>query len=188
MADFSKKIPRKERMHGAGFTLIELLVVIAIIGILSSVAMTSLSGARKRARDAQRLSDVEQIVNALEMYKLSHGYYPANSDGNDNYGGWDLGYLGDMGGADTFIQPLVTDGLFSKVPGDPNGTTSSTTYLYYRYGAGNSGCDASRGDYYVLGIKNLETNNGTHPKSPGWRCPARNWQNEFEWVTGNFTY
>lgn len=30
-----------------GFTLIELLVVIAIIGILSTVAMTSLNSARK---------------------------------------------------------------------------------------------------------------------------------------------
>src|ERR1700754_2453812 len=51
-----------------GFTLIELLVVIAIIGILSSVVLASLNGARKKGRDARRISDVKQIQLALEMY------------------------------------------------------------------------------------------------------------------------
>ncbi len=51
-----------------GFTLIELLVVIAIIGLLSSVVLSSLNGARKKGRDARRMADLKQLQVAMELY------------------------------------------------------------------------------------------------------------------------
>jgi prepilin-type N-terminal cleavage/methylation domain-containing protein len=61
-----------------GFTLIELLVVIAIIGLLSTLSVVALNSARARARDARRLSDIQQIQSALEMYYNDSNAYPTS--------------------------------------------------------------------------------------------------------------
>lgn len=60
-------------MKQKGFTLIELLVVIAIIGLLSSLAMVSLSSARNKAYDAQIKSDHAQMRTSLVMWADDNG-------------------------------------------------------------------------------------------------------------------
>jgi len=52
------------------FTLIELLVVIAIIGSLSAILLPNFMGARERARDSQRKSDIKQVQKAFELYRM----------------------------------------------------------------------------------------------------------------------
>ena len=65
-------------MHSKkGFTLIELLVVIAIIGVLASTVLASLNGARAKARDARRKSDIRQLKLALEFYFDTNNIYPS---------------------------------------------------------------------------------------------------------------
>lgn len=59
-----------------GFTIVELMVVVAIIGILSGIIITNLTSSKSKSRDAQRVSDVNQIQLALEQYFDRCGQYP----------------------------------------------------------------------------------------------------------------
>lgn len=63
-------------MQKKGFTLIELLVVIAIIGILSSIGLVSLNGAREKARDAKRKNDLSMVRTALMLFYDGNKAYP----------------------------------------------------------------------------------------------------------------
>lgn len=59
-----------------GFSLIELLVTISIIAVLSAVLVANFMGARERARDAQKIQDLNAIKSALRMYYNDHQAYP----------------------------------------------------------------------------------------------------------------
>lgn len=167
-----------------GFTLIELLVVIAIIGILSSVVLASLNTARGKARDTTRLSDMHTLQTALALYMSDSSTYP-----NSNYsgcGGWEATGSDPAG---NFVAALtagkyLTTGLKESIASLDN---TCGNYAYYFYSAGDYGCDASRGGYYVIGIRSTDAyGSAKYPTSPGWSCPSRDWQGEFSWVTGQF--
>jgi len=148
-----------------GFTLIELLVVISIIGLLASIVMVSFPEAQYRARDAERLQGVSQILMALRVYHANYGGYPVRTaDGCCD--GWDQT---PCNGNNTFITSLVTSGSISVVPTDPTELTGAGCYgfSYYLYPAGYAGCDASKGPFFVLGVRDMESSARPHADSPG---------------------
>lgn len=58
------------------FTLVELIVVIAALALLSSIFIVYLNNFLEKGRDTKRLSDVNQISNAVKMFYRDEGFYP----------------------------------------------------------------------------------------------------------------
>lgn len=124
-----------------GFTLIELLVVISIIGMLSSVIFASIDSTRAKARDARRLSDMRQMVNALELYASNNnGRYPNTGSNYSNPRPWSW-TISALGGE---WIPGLNSQYIPSIPVDPKNThpayTSATdadyTYIYNSDGRG----------------------------------------------------
>lgn len=116
-----------------GFTLIELLIVIAIIGILASVVLVSLSGARTKARTAKTIADLRQINTSIQAYYSSVGSYPVS----DGWQGYCSAYGGDLG--TNWIPELTTQGFTSgSLPIDQRNNGScfdaASQYIYYSNG------------------------------------------------------
>lgn len=114
-----------------GLTLIGLVISIFIIGLLSTIAISSVNSARIRARDTQRANDVEQFRKALEMYHIDRGVYPIAA------GGIVLGDTGattlcdTSGFGDTCVgTPYLTKIPLATTPLDGDCTAEQNTYTY----------------------------------------------------------
>ncbi len=111
-----------------GFTLIELLVVISIIGLLSSVVLATITSARTKAYNITRLSDIDQIQKALELY-VAGGQSLPSVPGIVCIGGAALCLEGTYG-LDTPLNDAIAQ-FISAIPKDPKFTTGiGERYLY----------------------------------------------------------
>jgi len=68
-------------MKKSGFTLIEILVVIAIIASIVAMAIPNYLGARQRASDTKKKSEMVQLKSALRLYYNDFNTYPASFNG-----------------------------------------------------------------------------------------------------------
>ncbi len=64
-----------------GFTLIELMVVVVIIGVLAAVILPNVIGRDDDARVAVAKTDVNNIMQALKLYKLDNQNFPTSEQG-----------------------------------------------------------------------------------------------------------
>lgn len=64
-----------------GFTLIEILLVVTIIGILAAVIVPNLVGRDDQARVVAAKQDIQQLANALDLFKLDNFKYPSTDQG-----------------------------------------------------------------------------------------------------------
>lgn len=69
----------KKKLTG-GFTLIEILIVIGILAVLGGIVVGSLLTGRDKAYTAKARLEFRSLNNALELYKIDNGGYPADVD------------------------------------------------------------------------------------------------------------
>lgn len=64
-----------------GFTLIELMVVLLIIGVLAALIVPNVLGRADDARVTAAKTDVNNLMQALKLYKLDNQRYPSAEQG-----------------------------------------------------------------------------------------------------------
>jgi general secretion pathway protein G len=74
-------IRRRHAGSEAGFTLIELLVVLVILGLLAALAGPRVLSYLSSARSDTAKLQIENLSQALELYKLDNGNYPSTAQG-----------------------------------------------------------------------------------------------------------
>ncbi len=161
------------RTATAGFTRIELFVVLLLLGLLAGVLAPRIDANLAEARDARRLRDVRRVQEAIEQFRADRGRYP---DAQGLRNGWDVSWDAH------FLRELVDEGYLPEKVGDPVDDREHH-YAYAVYRPGDYGCVGEE-EFYVLGVRALETEEA-RARHPGFfRCRRRDWGREFDHVTG----
>ncbi len=95
---------RKTSGSDEGFTLVELLVVLAIIALIATLVGPRVLGYIGTAKADTARTQLQNIANAVELYYLDTGNYPAADKGldalvmSDGAPGWNGPYLKNQSG------------------------------------------------------------------------------------------
>ena len=107
----------------SGFTLIEIMVVIVILGLLAALVVATLLGRTEAAKKTQARIQIKNIEQALGLFKLDNGFYPATDQG--------IEALIKIPDAGRVPKNYRTDGYMARLPKDPWGNP----YVYVSPGA-----------------------------------------------------
>ena len=90
-----------------------------ILGVLGALIIPNIIGRPDEARVTAARSDIQQIGNALELYRLDNGQYPSSDQGLDALVEEPAGY--------PEPRNWSSDGYLKRLPVDPWGEP----YLYF---------------------------------------------------------
>lgn len=59
--------------NNKGFTIVELMVVVAILGLLSAIAVISVTRYRDNAVEKEKISLRQNVISTFNMYRIDYG-------------------------------------------------------------------------------------------------------------------
>ena len=125
------------KVNKKGFTLIELLVVIGIVVILAAIVLVAVNPGRQlsTARNAQRKSDVNTILNSVNQYMV-------DNNGQVPTGMADCGTgMSDIGSGDIDLSVSLVATYVASMPMDPGSPSTdqgSIVDTYYNICSSNN--------------------------------------------------
>lgn len=131
---------RTRKRRAGGFTLIEILVVVVIIGILAAAIAPAILGRPDQARVTAAESDLRNLANALDIYRLDNYHYPSTDQG--------LEALVERPSGFPEPKNYNPDGYIKGLPNDPWGSPyvyERTSDGYRLMSLGRDGADGGEG-------------------------------------------
>jgi len=126
------------------FTLIELLIVIVIIGILATALIPRLTWSQARARDMVRITHLQQLQTALELYRNENGKYPGAGHYVNVIGLWCTHTTSHIIRTSVFNVNFIKN-YISSLPFDPMGVNQEYCYWYTMQEPTNGFCTKKDG-------------------------------------------
>src|SRR5437868_1282574 len=103
-----------QQRNDRGITLIELLVVMVIIAMFATLVGARLFRTVDKAKQTQAKTQIQELENVLDMYRLDVGHYPTTDEGlkalqvkPGNVENWDGPYLKKDVPIDPWNHPYV---------------------------------------------------------------------------------
>ncbi len=145
LAIYNKFMRKKQQ----GFTFVEILVVVTIVLLLSTIAVSSYQVTVKKARDARRKADIEQVRSALEMYRSVNGSYPNVTGQLD----------------EVLRDSLVDGGYLPSLPENPIDPTAGGVTIPYVYRATDQHDNKAYGYCISLRLETEDPSDSCTPES-----------------------
>lgn len=96
-----------------GFTLIEVMIVIFIIGMIAALVIPNVGGSQSAAELKKAAIDIQNLENAVQMYKLNANRFPTSEQG--------LEALVTMPTIEPIPRNYPEGGIINRLPQDPWG-------------------------------------------------------------------
>lgn len=142
-----------KRRNQRGFTLIEIMVVMVILGLLVAVVAPNIMGRSDQAKVTVAKTQMSNIANALDLYRLDNGHYPSTQQG--------LEALVNRPSGTPEPKNWNPDGYLKNVPEDPwdneyEYMSPGSEGAYDLYSLGSDGQEGGDGDAADISVHDLE--------------------------------